>query len=201
MTDDEIPELTPEQRIKLRTARAAALGMFTDPDPESREAAWRQFHQVGDVYAEIRDSLQVPDDAGVYAGQIASILRRIPPNWGRRLGCDAGWYPLICELDSVLAQIDSSYEVRQVKEKFGRLSFYAHPKTESHNGFDGPFRQAIQSAQDRSVTICELCSAPGCLHETSPMGPPGRWVKTLCPACCAAGHRGRSYSPVEGGCA
>jgi len=95
---DEIPELTEEQRIKLRTARAAAAAMFTDPDPDSREAAWRQFHQVGAVYAETRDSLQVPEDAGEYTEQIAAILRRIPPGWGRWIGCDAGWHPLICEL-------------------------------------------------------------------------------------------------------
>ena len=196
---DEIPELTEEQRIKLRTARAAAKAMLSDPDPDSREAAWRQFHQVGDVYAQTRDSLQVPDDAGDHAEQLASILRRIPPNWGRWIGCDAGWYPLICDLDSVLAHIDSSYEVRQVKEKFGRLSFYAHPKTENHNGFDGPFRQAIQAAQDRSCSICELCGDPGQLHETCPMGEPGRFVKTRCTTCAAtAGHRGRRYAPVKG---
>ena len=39
----------------------------------------------------------------------------------------------------------------------------------------------------------------GQLCETGPMGPPGRWVKTLCASCAAAGHRGRTYTPVERG--
>ena len=197
MTDGEPRELTEAERIKLRTARAAAAAMFTDPDPDSREAAWRQFHQVGNVYAEIRDSLQVPDDAGEYAGKVAAILRRIPPNWGRWIGCDAGWYSLICDLDSVLAQLDPDYELHQCKEKFGRLAYYAH--SENNHSFDGPFRQAIQAAEERSCSICELCGDPGQLHETCPMGEPGRFVKTLCTKCAAtAGHRGRSYTPVKG---
>ena len=159
MTDGEPRELTEAERIKLRTARAAAAAMFTDPDPDSREAAWRQFHQVGDVYAEIRDSLQVPDDAGEYAGKVAAILRRIPPNWGRWIGCDAGWYSLICDLDSVLAQLDPDYELHQCKEKFGRLAYYAH--SVNNHSFDGPFRQAIQAAEDRSCSICELADDTG----------------------------------------
>ena len=83
-----------------------------------------------------------------------------------------------------------------MKEKLGRLQYTV--RSNKHIGFDNEFYRAKQTAQDLSVTICELCAAPGCLHETGPMGPPGRWVKTLCPACAAAGYRGRSYTPVQG---
>ena len=193
---DEIPELTPEQRIKQRTARAAASAMFTDPDPESREAAFRQFQQTGDVWRQTRDSLNVPDDAGEYAAGLAAILRRIPDGRGRFIGVDRGWYGLITELDSALSQLDPGYVVQQVKEKHAHLAYYT--SSDRFIGFDNPFYAAKQRAQDRSITICELCGEPGQMCETGPMGPPGRWVKTLCPACCAAGHRGRSYTPVQG---
>jgi hypothetical protein len=61
---DEIPELTEQQRIKLRTARDAADAMLTAPDAESREGAVQQFIQTGDVFAATLDALNIPDDAG-----------------------------------------------------------------------------------------------------------------------------------------
>lgn len=196
MPDEDIPELTEAERIKLRTARAAADAMLRDPDPDSREAAFNQFRQTGAVYAETRDSLHVPDDAGEYADQLRAILRRIPDGWGRWLGCDAGWYPLICELDSVLAQLDSGYVVRQVKEKFGTLRYYAYSESDMYRGLRNPLSDAVRAAERRSATVCELCGAPGGLCETAPMGEPWRRVKTLCCDCAERGHRGRAYWPV-----
>jgi len=193
--DDGIPELTEAERIKLRTARAAADAMLRDPDPDSREAAFEQFRQTGRVYSETRDSLHVPDDAGQYADQLRTILRRIPTGWGRWISCDAGWYPLICELDSQLAQLDPEYEVHQVKEKFGTLRYYA--RSDHYRGLHNPFSDTTRDAERRSAGVCELCGAPGGLCETAPMGEPWRRVKTLCSACAAAGHRDRRYTPVE----
>jgi hypothetical protein len=198
MPDDEIPpELSDEQRMRQWISRDSAGSMFTDDEPSSRLAAWNQWNQTNGIWAETRDSLNLPDDAGEHAAGLAAILRRIPDGRGRWIGVDAGWYPLICELDSVLAELDPGYVVQQAKEKFGRLAFYA--SSENFAGLDNAFRNSIRDAQERSCRICELCSAPGCLHETGPMGPPGRWVKTLCPACAAAGYRGRSYTPVKEG--
>lgn len=199
MPDDQIPpELNEDQRMRQRINRDAAGSMFSDPDPDSRLAAWNQWQQtsISSVWRDTRDSMNVPDDAGEYAEGLRLILARIPPGRGRFINCDKGWFGLITELDSVLAQLDPEYVVQQVKEKFGRLAYYV--ASDRFMGFDNPFYAAKKRAQDLSVTICELCSAPGCPHETIPMGPPGRWVKTLCPACAAAGHRGRTYTPVEG---
>jgi len=190
------PALTEAQRIKQRTAAAAAASMFSDPDPESREAAYQQFLQTGDVWSETRDSLNIPDDADPeQAAGLAAILKRIPQGRGRFINCGKGWFGLITELDSVLALLDSDHLVLSVKEKHGRLAYYTSGK---YIGFDNAFHRAKQAAQDRSVTVCELCGEPGQMCETGPMGPPGRWVKTLCPACAAAGYRGRSYTPVQG---
>jgi len=194
---DEIPELSEGQRMRQRIARGAGGSMFTDLDPESREGAFRQWQQTNGVWRETRDSLNTPEDAGEHAAGLAAILRRIPDGRGRWIGVDAGWYPLICELDSVLAELDPGYVVQQVKEKFGRLAYYVG--SDRFIGFDNPFHRAKQAAQGRSVTICEQCGERGQLCETGPMGPPGRWVKTLCREHAAAGYRGRIYTPVKEG--
>ncbi len=191
--DDPIRELTAAEQIALRTARAALDSAITDPDPEAREAAWSQFLQVGSVYADTRDSVHLPDDAGEYADGLRAIMQRIPEGWGRWISCGPGWYPMLVELDSVLAQLDPEYEVRQVKEKFGGLCYYAHT---GRPELREAFRAAIREAEDRSAVTCELCGEPGSLHQTGLS--PARWVKTLCPACAARGHRGRTYYPSAG---
>ena len=195
MSGDTPRDLTAAERIKLRTARDAADAMLTGPDAESREGALQQFIQTGDVFAATLDALNIPDDAGEYAGCLEAILRRIPDGWGRWISCGPGWYPLICELDSTLAQLDSSYIVHQVKEKFGTLRFYA--ESDRYTGLRDEFYAHISAAEAHTAETCELCSNPGELCETAPH-PQRRWLKTLCPACAAAGHRGRSYTPVQG---
>lgn len=52
------------------------------------------------------NALHVPSDAGACDEDLERILRRIPDGWGRWIGCDKGWYPLIVELDRQLAALD-----------------------------------------------------------------------------------------------
>lgn len=194
MNRDDIPELTEEQRIKLRTARDSLHGALNDANPDAREAAWSQFLQVGSVYEETRDAIHVPDDAGVYAEGLRAVMQRIPEGWGRWISCGPGWHPILVELESQLAELDSGYVVRQCKEKFGTLRVYAHSERPE---LRDAFRAAIREAEARSAMTCELCGAPGSLHETGPESP-GRIVKTLCPACAERGHRGQVYYPAGG---
>lgn len=72
----------------------------------------------------VLDALHVPQDAGVYAAGLERMLRRIPDGWGRWVRCDAGWYPLLVELDLEIAALLPEYEIHQMKEKFGTLRFY-----------------------------------------------------------------------------
>ena len=188
MNHDDIPELTEAQKIKIRTAAAAADQILTD------DGAFAQFMQTGSVWRETRDSLHVPEDAGEYVAQLTAILRRIPEGWGRWIRCDAGWYPMICELDHELAQLDPNYEVHQVKEKFGELRYYFH--SDIFNGFDSPFVDMISAFERRSTITCELCGSAGRLHASAPIGFGSRVVKTLCGSCAAAGDRGRFYTPT-----
>jgi hypothetical protein len=182
MPDDNQPrDLTEAERIRIHTARAALAGaMDRDGDSEGREAAFRQFLQTGGALRETLEALHIPDDAGDYAEGLRAILVRIPEGWGRWISCDRGWYPLICELDSALAQLDPDYVVHQCKEKFGTLRFYTH--SDRFTGLDSEFQRLIDAAEERSAAICELCGAPGRRHTRS-----SAWVKTVCAACAEAG--------------
>jgi hypothetical protein len=113
----------------------------------------------------------LPEDAGAYAEGLAAILQRIPPGWGRWIGCSRGWYPLLIETDQKLAALDPAYQVHQVKEKFGGLRYYFQFVTA---GADHRAGSAIESAVERlSYTICELCGQPGQCRD-------GGWLQTLC---------------------
>lgn len=73
------------------------------------------------------DDALIPDDAGPHREGLRRILGRIPDGWGRWIGCGPGWYPLIIELDTALAEVCANYELYQVKEKYGTLRYYAEP--------------------------------------------------------------------------
>jgi len=132
---------------------------------------------------QLRNAILIPEDAGDLTPAVEAMLRRIPDNWGRIIGCDRGWFPLIVQLDHDLAQLDPSYVVFQVKEKWGALRLYFESAPE--------VAEAMQAVVDRATKasrgICELCGAPGMLMEDLLR------VKTLCPRCGLA----EGLLPVE----
>ena len=73
-----------------------------------------------------------------------------------------GWAGLVEEAYNALPPGST---IEQVKEKFGGLRFYAVPWVE-----------AITEIEDRSLTICEDCGAPGEPRK-------GGWIRTLCDGC------------------
>lgn len=80
----------------------------------------------------------------------------------REIGCLPGWLDLIDELCRTLkTHLDKHPElpplqVRQVKEKFGGLRFY-------YSGGDAVCRDAVDRAQARSLSTCEVCGQIGTL--------------------------------------
>jgi hypothetical protein len=131
----------------------------------------------------LRYAIFIPEDAGELAPALEAMLRRVRDAWDRMVGCDRGWYPLIVQLDRDLAQLDPSYVVLQVKEKFGALRLYF----ESAPEVTGAMQALVNRATEASRGICELCGAPGMLMEDCLR------VKTLCPKCGLA----EDLLPVE----
>lgn len=91
------------------------------------------------------------------------------------IGVGVGWYSLIKELSLELEKLilqypfeeRKRYHVLQVKEKFGRLSFYV-----SHSCAE--MNKLIQDAGEKSASICEVCGNVG--KDTYDLG----WIKTRC---------------------
>src|ERR1035437_10528420 len=54
---------------------------------------------------QLRHAILIPEDAGELAPALEATMRRVPDNWGRIVGCDRGWYPLVVQLDRDLAQL------------------------------------------------------------------------------------------------
>lgn len=69
----------------------------------------------------------------------------------------------------------SSFEVRQVKEKFGGLRFYVRHHSD---GIDG----CIHKAQERALKTCVDCGQPGTLRTEG-------WWRVTCAVCEAARDR------------
>jgi len=101
---------------------------------------------------------------------LSAILDRIPDHWGRYVQVGPGWHSIVLELDAQLNRIDPTYEVHQVKEKFGGLRYYC--------SLDGDDKGAahIRDAERKASETCEQCGRPGKLRS-------GGWLKTLCEEC------------------
>ena len=202
-------------------------------EAELEDARERSYRERLTGSAELT-SVNVPDDAGVYADRLATILLRIPERWGRRVRVDAGWYPLICELDAQLNDLFPDYVLRQVKQKMGMLNYNWEEPSDAR--FDDPTdprpalgwseeyeraitswrkRQAsyrereglegartdlqqrlvkantlVSAAEERSITICERCGAPG---EPSHSDAEAPWTLILCDSCRAVPVDGLTY--------
>lgn len=175
LMDPEVARAWRETRAQLRrTLMKARSGLPLAPD---------DLHLPRLDRDQMVNAIHIPEDAGKLAPALEAMLRRVPDTWGRMVGCDRGWYPLVVELDRDLAQLDPGYILLQVKEKWGVLRLYF----ESAPELTGAMQALVERATEASKGICELCGAPGML-----MGDCLR-VKTLCPRCGLA----EGLLPVE----
>ncbi len=110
------------------------------------------------------------------------ILNRIHAPWFKAADISPGWNELVLRLDSELAAIDPSYEICQVKQKFGGLRYYV----ESDIQYSGSslFWHLIHEAEVRSTRICEDCgSEDDTVTTASNSGSPYGYILTLCGSC------------------
>lgn len=102
-----------------------------------------------------------------------------PLPWGLEIG--GGWIELIellcARIDTILNEAPAAtFEVTQVKEKFGRLRFY-YRLEKADDAIRDAIQQAIQTAEAASAHCCERCGARGQLVNK------GGWLSTRCPNC------------------
>jgi hypothetical protein len=95
-------------------------------DSEGFSAALDQGRQIasGIDHAEIIDALHVPEDAGEHGQALLRLLLRIPEGWGRWISCSSGWFALLARAERELAEVCPTFEVHQIKEKYGTLRLY-----------------------------------------------------------------------------
>jgi hypothetical protein len=88
-----------------------------------------------------------------------------------------GWAKILHDLHNALLFVDPEYKVRQVKEKFGGLRFYA-----DFSDMDAPRRTCVawlvNWAEYVSYRTCEACGEPGSQYR-SRYG----WYRTACSSC------------------
>jgi hypothetical protein len=110
------------------------------------------------------------------AGEGNPTIKSYAIAWG--FECDDGWFSIIDNLSNKIQKIIQTlpeedrqhYYVVQCKEKFGTLRYYMSGETKE-------MTEAIQEAEDLSVTTCEFCGKAGKLDCSQ------HWIKTLCPDC------------------
>jgi hypothetical protein len=98
-----------------------------------------------------------PDPLGVLAAALTRLAEsNDEPD---QVWCGAGWHRLVAETNRRLAEIDPSYRLDQVKEKFGLLRYYASPSPASDLDADARrhFTAIISSAEVASGFLCEVC--------------------------------------------
>ena len=105
--------------------------------------------------------------------ELQCIVDRFAPGWPPILEVSVGWHRLLIELDQTLAAIAPDYMVKQIKSKFGALSFHAAPSEDPYD-FNEAFQEAIRAAEWRSIETCEECGAPAKQYVIR------MWVMTLC---------------------
>lgn len=190
---DGIPELTEAEKIRIRAAESdiAAMGDALRNDtatPEEIDGTLARVTSLNIDLEKHRNALNIPDNAGPHTVSLETILRRIPDGWGRWISVDAGWYPLVIATDQKIAELDATYVVQQIKEKFGTLRYHCTPSGDDPDPeLLDAFDEITDAAERASAITCERCGQPGIVQRTR------YWAKTLCHACAEP----LGYAPVS----
>lgn len=108
----------------------------------------------------------------------ARLIARSSPDGAQwmRSACPTGWLDIVDRLITTLDTL-GSYQISQVKEKFGGLRFYYSWGGGEGSGWNDTIN-AVNAAETESMQTCEACGQPG-----EQRTPKGWWVHTLCDSC------------------
>lgn len=93
--------------------------------------------------------------------------------------CNEGWKEIVDQVSFKIEQVNNKYpgssyiHASQIKQKFGGLRYYV--SFEDINNDDVNYVYSIiEEAEKRSLTICEICGAPGKRSKQ------GYYMETVC---------------------
>jgi len=86
-----------------------------------------------------------------------------------------GWTELIYACHDELVALDPTYQILQIKEKFGGLRYYFDP-TDQDN-WDA-LNDVVKKYEAIAIKTCEACGQPG-----EPSNKNSYWIKTTCSDC------------------
>ena len=104
------------------------------------------------------------------------ILKRFDAQDLPNAYCPIGWLNLVIELDAKLSEITPQYKIRQIKEKFAGLRFYADVPLYGDGSTQNQAHALITEYENESYSICDICGAGG--KEVNLTG----WMATRCEA-------------------
>jgi hypothetical protein len=124
--------------------------------------------------------------------QLAEIKERFAPGWLKWIDVGEGWYQLVIDCHNELLAIDPTYQIEQIKEKYGGLRYYCSPG----NSLDVDSRQAMEDVirkyEELSFKTCEATGRPGVLMKSA-----GGWLKTLDPEYAEDHYHHARYTVVR----
>jgi len=149
-----------------------------DRDPE-QGAGWDEFltdlFKPSNIYAKDRALLDTLPD------RYPRLFPEGELTWGFQVS--PGWSNLVALLcarvDTILQSTpEASMQVKQVKEKFGRLRFY-YSIQDAPSSVRDAIWQTVEQAENASGVCCEKCGKHA--ETTSDRG----WLRTVCLRCSA----------------
>lgn len=110
----------------------------------------------------------------------------IDPRWtfGMTVSIGPGWETLVLNAHARLVAADPTYQIIQIKEKFGGLRYYTAQSTKDPALWN-TFREIISTVETFSYKVCEQCGTQNNVS-TGPIGEGYFWIFTLCDDCRTA---------------
>lgn len=125
--------------------------------------------------------------------KIEALRGKFAPGFASYIEIDEGWYQIVIDCDKELTELDPSYRIVQIKEKFGGLRYYFNPS----EGCDKPtfwkMKEVVYKYEGLAWQTCEATGKPGILMKSI-----GGWYKTLNPEYAAETLHYAKYRPSPG---
>jgi len=123
--------------------------------------------------------------------QVENLKNKIPAPFYKIIDIDEGWYQIVVDCDKELTAINPSYNITQIKEKFGGLRYYIKPVGANSDQTNDMYKVIARYEKIASKT-CEATGLPGVLMKSV-----GGWYKTLNPEYAASKKHYARYKVVK----